>query len=129
MPLNVLVVDDEPDIVELFQQRFRHETRKGEYALRFAHSADEALQQLDDPALPPLGLLLLDINMPGTSGLDLLPRIKRRHPDLPVIMVTAYGDAERRRLGIERGASRYLVKPIDFTALKALMVEVLREPR
>jgi len=127
MTLDILVVDDEPDIVDLFRQRFRHEVRNGEYTLRFAHSADETLRQLDAAGSVAPGLLLLDINMPGTNGLDLLPQIKRRLPDLPIVMVTAYGDSERRRLGSERGAARYLVKPIDFTALKALISEVLED--
>ena len=63
-------------------------------------------------------LLLLDLSMPGESGIDLLPRIKRMRPELPVIMITAYGDAETRRKAIERGAVGLLTKPIDFALLR-----------
>jgi DNA-binding response OmpR family regulator len=57
--------------------------------------------------------------MPGMSGLDLLPRAKAARPDLPVIIVTAYGDAETRRRALEGGAEDLLPKPIDFGALRA----------
>jgi DNA-binding response OmpR family regulator len=56
--------------------------------------------------------------MPGMSGLDMLPKVRAEHPDVPVIMITAYGDAETRRKAIERGAEQLLTKPIDFALLR-----------
>ena len=56
--------------------------------------------------------------MPGMDGLDLLGEVKRRYPELPVMMVTAYGDDERRRRAKELGAVDFLSKPIDFELLK-----------
>jgi CheY-like chemotaxis protein len=67
---------------------------------------------------PSLILILSDINMPGMSGLELLPRVRAARPDVPVIMITAYGDSETRRKAIERGAEGLLTKPIDFTLLR-----------
>jgi CheY-like chemotaxis protein len=63
--------------------------------------------------------VLSDINMPGMDGLRLLSEIKQRCPDLPVLMVTAYGDDERRRHARELGAFDFVTKPVDFGHLKA----------
>jgi CheY-like chemotaxis protein len=118
MSVSILVVDDEPDVADLFRQRFRREARQGTYVLHFAFSAAEALEQLFGDILPPLIVILSDINMPGMDGLELLHEIKRLRPDLPVMMVTAYGDEERRRRAKEYGAADFLTKPVDFDYLK-----------
>ena len=64
--------------------------------------------------------------MPGMSGLELLPKAKALRPDVPVIMITAYGDAETKRKALENGAEALLTKPIDFSTLRSeidLLVE------
>jgi CheY-like chemotaxis protein len=116
--LSILIVDDEPDVAELFRQRFRREVRQGLYVLHFAYSAEEALEKLDTGILPQIIVILSDINMPGMDGLALLREIKRRWADLPVMMVTAYGDDERRRSAGEYGAAEFIAKPVDFDLLK-----------
>ena len=118
MTVSILVVDDESDVAELFRQRFRREVRQGTYAMHFANSGEEALDRLVDGIEPALMVILSDINMPGIDGLALLREIKVRRPDLPVMMVTAYGDDERRRLADEYGAAQFLTKPVDFELLK-----------
>lgn len=118
MKFSVLVVDDEADMVELFRRRFRREIRKGDCVMHFALSGEEALELLHQEIEPELMLILSDINMPGMSGLDLLERAKEIHPELPVIMITAYGDQERRARAYEIGATDFLAKPIDFDDLK-----------
>ncbi|MGA8864874.1 MAG: response regulator [Gallionella sp.] len=118
MSVSILVVDDEPDVADLFRQRFRREARDGTYVMHFAGSAEEALDQLAEEIEPELIVLLSDINMPGMDGLELLREVKRRRPDLPVMMVTAYGDDERRRRASELGAFEFLTKPVDFDRLK-----------
>jgi two-component system, response regulator, stage 0 sporulation protein F len=119
MTVSILIVDDEADVADLFRQRFRRETRQGTYVLHFALSAEEALERLDDEIEPQLIVILSDINMPGMDGLALLREIKARNPDLPVMMLTAYGDDERRRMAGEYGAADFLTKPVDFDLLKA----------
>ncbi|HYN38462.1 MAG TPA: response regulator [Rhodospirillales bacterium] len=114
----LLLVDDEPDAVELFRQSFRREIRGGEYDIRFAASGEEALAMLTVDGADGRILLLCDINMPGMSGLDLLREVRRRWPLLPVIMVTAYGDADNRRRALQNGASAFVTKPVDFEDLK-----------
>ena len=118
MSVSILVVDDEPDVAELFRQRFRHEARQGTYVLHFAASGEDALGRLAE-VRPELIVILSDINMPGMDGLTLLRELKQRRPDLPVMMVTAYGDEDRRRRAAEAGAADFLTKPVDFDALKA----------
>ena len=107
MTVSILVVDDESDVAELFRQRFRREVRQGTYTMHFANSGVEALEKLAGGIEPTLIVILSDINMPGMDGLTLLREIKARQPDLPVMMVTAYGDDERRRRG--RGVRRRAV--------------------
>jgi CheY-like chemotaxis protein len=112
-----LVVDDESDVADLFCQQFRRDLRAGRFMMEFAQSADKALQRISDIADESLILILSDINMPGMSGLELLPKAKAaRH--VPVIMITAYGDDNTRRKAIEGGAEALLTKPIDFVALR-----------
>ena len=118
MSVSMLVVDDEPDVAELFRQRFRRETRQGRYVLHYATSGAEALDQLSGEIEPALVAVLSDINMPGMDGLQLPGEIRERFPDLPVMMVTADGDDERRRQAAEYGAADFLAKPVDFEHLK-----------
>jgi CheY-like chemotaxis protein len=118
MNVSILVVDDEPDVADLFRQRFRRETRQGKYVMHFAASGEEALDRLSEEIQPALVAVLSDINMPGMDGLELLGEIKQRRPDLPVMMVTAYGDDERRRRARELGAIEFITKPVDFDRLK-----------
>ena len=118
MSVSILIVDDEPDVAEMFRQRFRREARNGTYVMHFANSGDEALQLLDEAIEPDLLAILSDINMPGMDGLQLLGQIKQRFPDLPVMMVTAYGDNGRRRRASELGAAEFITKPVDFDQLK-----------
>jgi CheY-like chemotaxis protein len=118
MSVSILVVDDEPDIIELFRQRFRRELRSGTYVLHFAASGRDALSLLFSGVEPELLVILSDINMPEMDGLQLLREVKRHRPGLPVIMITAYNDEERRRVAGEFGAADFLNKPIDFDHLK-----------
>ena len=118
MSVSILVVDDETDVAELFRQHFRREARRGTYVLHFAASGEEALDTLANGVRPELIVILSDINMPGMDGLTLLREIKTRRPDLLVMMVTAYGDEERRRLASEYGAAEFITKPVDFDFLK-----------
>jgi CheY-like chemotaxis protein len=124
MGVSILVVDDEPDVPDLFRQRFRREARKGQYVLHFAASGEEALDQLADEIEPQLIVILSDINMPGMDGLELLREVKQRRPDLPVMMVTAYGDDERRRRAAEFGAAHFITKPVDFDLLKSQLQQL-----
>jgi CheY-like chemotaxis protein len=124
MSVSILVVDDEPDVADLFRQRFRRETRAGTYVMHFASSGEDALQQLSDGIEPHLIVILSDINMPGMDGLELLRQIKDQRPELPVMMVTAYGDDERRQRVSELGAFDFLAKPVDFEFLKAQLQQL-----
>ena len=79
MSLLILVVDDEADVEELFRQYFRRrDLRDGRFTMEFAQSAPAALQRITDAAEVSLILIVSDINMPGMSGLELLPKTKRR---------------------------------------------------
>jgi len=117
--LLVLVVDDEADVEMLFRQQFRHDLRAGRFTMEFAQSAPAALQRLTDAEGVSIILILSDINMPGMTGLELLPKAKAARPDVPVIMITAYGDAETKRQALEGGAEALFTKPIDFGALRS----------
>jgi CheY-like chemotaxis protein len=116
--LLILVVDDEPDVEALFRQQFRRELRASRFAMEFAQSAPMALQRITNAGDESLILILSDINMPGMSGLELLPKAKAIRPDVPIIMITAYGDAETKRRALENGAEALLTKPIDFGTLR-----------
>ena len=119
MTLLILVVDDEPDIEVLFRQQFRRDLRAGRFTMEFAQSAPDALQAISVAGDASLILILSDINMPGMSELELLPKAKAVRPHVPVIMITAYGDPETKRKALEKGADALLTKPIDFAMLRS----------
>jgi CheY-like chemotaxis protein len=112
------VVDDEPDVEALFRQQFRRDLRAQRFMMDFANSAAEALTRIAGTIEQSLILILSDINMPGMTGLEMLPKVKQLRPEVPVIMITAYGDAETKRKAIASGASGLLTKPIDFVQLR-----------
>jgi CheY-like chemotaxis protein len=116
--LLILVVDDEPDVEVLFRQQFRRDLRADRFTMEFAQSAPMALQRISDAGDRALILILSDINMPGMSGLELLRKAKALRTDVPVIMITAYGDAETKRKALEGGAEALFTKPIDFVMLR-----------
>lgn len=118
MSLLILVVDDEPDVEVLFRQQFRRDLRADRFVMDFAQSGAQALDLIGRAANVTLILILSDINMPGMSGLELLPKARAARPDVPVIMITAYGDADTKRKALENGAEALLTKPIDFDALR-----------
>ena len=119
MSVLILVVDDEPDVEMLFRQQFRHDLRARRFTMEFTQSAPAALQCISDALNASLILILSDINMPGMTGLELLPKAKAARPDVPVIMITAYGDAETKRKALEGGAEALFTKPIDFVMLRS----------
>jgi CheY-like chemotaxis protein len=112
------VVDDEPDVEALFRQQFRRDLRAQRFVMDFAISANDALARIAGTIEQSLILILSDINMPGMTGLEMLPKVREMRPDVPVIMITAYGDPETKRKAIEGGAEGLLTKPIDFTLLR-----------
>jgi CheY-like chemotaxis protein len=114
----VLVVDDEPDVEALFRQQFRRDLRAQRFMMDFANSAADALSRIATSIDRSLILILSDINMPGMTGLEMLPKVKEMRPEVPVIMITAYGDADTRRKALENGATGLLTKPIDFAVLR-----------
>ena len=118
MSILVLVVDDEPDVEALFRQQFRKDLRAQRFVMDFANSASDALAQIGSTSGQSLILILSDINMPGMTGLEMLPKVKEMRPDVPVIMITAYGDPETRRKALAGGATDLLTKPIDFALLR-----------
>ena len=129
MTVRVLVVDDEADVETLFRQQFRREVRQGLYTLDFARSAVAALEKLDGRIGEEIILIVSDINMPGMTGLELLPVVKQRRPDLPVFMISAYGDAATVATALERGANKFLTKPVNFPELKQDVLIALAHAR
>lgn len=122
------MVDDEPDAEVLFRQNFRREIRSGVYEFEFAQSGEQALDLLPTLPIPDILVVLSDINMPGMSGVDLLKRVKARWPELPVMMITAYGDAGTVTDVTRSGAAKLLPKPIDFANLKSELTAMAQGP-
>ena len=118
MSVLVLVVDDEPDVEALFRQQFRRDLKTQRFVMDFAVSAADALTRIARPIEQTLILILSGINMPGMTGLEMLPKVREMRPDVPIIMITAYGDPEIKRKAIEGGATGLLTKPIDFALLR-----------
>ena len=118
MTVAILVVDDEPDVVELFTQRFRREVRREQCVLHFASTGQEALDLLSGNLDSGDTVVLMDIGMPDMTGHVLMAEVKKRWPDVPAFMVTAFGDDDNRRRAIDAGADEFVTKPVDFDDLK-----------
>ena len=127
MGVYILVVDDEPDVEELFRQQFRRDVREQRFVMEFANSAAAALERITETLEQSLILILSDINMPGMTGLEMLPKAKAIRPDVPIIMITAYGDSETKRKAVEGGATGLLTKPVDFALLRSEIDSRLRQ--
>jgi adenylate cyclase len=112
MTARILVVDDEPDLEKLVQQKFRREIRAGAVSFLFAHDGVEALAALE--ANHDVDLMVTDINMPRMDGLSLLQKLQENDENLSTIIVSAYGDMANIRTAMNRGAFDFLTKPIDF---------------
>jgi class 3 adenylate cyclase/FixJ family two-component response regulator len=119
-----LVVDDEPSVERLIQQRFRKEIRNGEYEFLFALNGLDAVETLK--AHPEIDIVITDINMPHMDGLTLLNHIQEINPITKTIMISAYGDLENIRASMNRGAFDFITKPIDFEDLRKTMDKTLQ---
>src|SRR5262245_148208 len=122
-PAKILAVADEPDFELLLTQRFRRQVREGEFAFRFAHHGEEALDML--AAEPDIDLLLLDINMPVMDGLTLLARLREQQMAVKAIIVSAYGDMANLRTAMNRGAFDFVTKPVDLNDLEITIKKTL----
>ena len=124
--MRILVVDDETDVRDLFEQRFRREIRSGELHFSFAFSGEEALEFMRKHHSEVL-IILSDINMPGMSGLELLGHVKEEFemPPTTMMMITAYGDDDSYRQAMQLGANDFLTKPVDFAVLKTKLLKLL----
>ena len=129
MSVSIMVVDDEPDVVDLFRWRFRRELGNGEYVTHFALSGEDALQRLRAGAELEVMLIPSDINMPGMTGIELLREVTAQWPDLPVAMITAYADDGSGREALDAGACEFLSKPIEFDALRATIDSMVIQDR
>jgi len=128
MSTYIVVVDDEPDVEEMFRQQFRRDLRSGRFTMEFALSSPAALERVKAIPDPSLILILSDINMPGMSGLEMLPKVRAERPNVPVIMITAYGDEATTKRASELGAAGLLPKPIDFGLLRKEIDQRLEQP-
>ncbi len=125
MTPKVLVVDDEQDVEMLFRLKFRRELKEHNIDFQFAFSGDEALNYLKGTNPIDVMLILSDINMPGMNGLELVQKIKNMHPEVKVMMVTAYGDDKNFEDAKKRGADDFVTKPVDFDLLKERMFKLI----
>jgi len=125
MSVSILVVDDEPDVADLFRQQFRREVRQGHYAMHFAHSAEAALDLLCEGVVPELLVILSDINMPGMDGLTGLALLRSEHPTVPIIVVSAARDAAVARRTFDLGASAYVDKKASLEEIAGTVRAVL----
>ncbi|GAB3494420.1 response regulator transcription factor [Spirosoma knui] len=116
---NLLLVEDEPKVATFIKKGLQTQA----YSVALALTGEEAKQFLD---ATPYDLIILDVNLPDVSGLDLAQYIRRQNPHVPILMLTALGTTADKLLGFEAGADDYLVKPFDFLELLARVKALLR---
>jgi len=124
MTARILVVDDEPDLETLIQQKFRHQIRDGKVSFLFARDGVEALAALKTDN--GIDLVVTDINMPRMDGLTLLQKLQEGEETASTIVVSAYGDMKNIRTAMNRGAFDFVTKPIDFLDFETTITKTLR---
>ena len=124
-PYKILVVDDEPDLQPLVQQRMRRYVRAGQYQFVFAQNGVEALECLREDE--EIVIVLSDINMPKMDGLALLDQIPKVNPNIRSVIISAYGDMKNIRTAMNRGAFDFVTKPVDFDDLKLTIDRTLQQ--
>src|ERR1700724_4036480 len=117
--MRILVAEDDAPLADFLRQRLVQE----QFAVQLAYDGNEA-QRL--AANQVFDLVILDLNLPGIAGLDVLRNIRSRKPDLPVMVVTASSMVEERVRGLDAGADDYIAKPFAFAELAARIRAVLR---
>ncbi len=118
---HILIVDDEPaqrKLLEGFVAPLGFDVSS-------AATAEAALEQIRASVVH---MVLLDVRLPGMSGLDAIPEIRKLAPELPVLLITAYGDLRQAVSAVKSGAVDYLVKPVDLNELEAVIVDTLGRP-
>lgn len=125
MAARILVVDDEPQLERLINQRFRRQIQNNEYEFVFARNGVEALDRLQKET--DIKIVLSDINMPRMDGLTLLAKLSEIDLLIKTVMVSAYGDMKNIRTAMNRGAYDFVTKPIDFEDLQATIAKTLKE--
>ena len=117
--MRILVAEDDVALAKFLRKGLETEN----YAVDCVNNGEEA-QQLAEAY--DFDLVLLDVNLPGRNGFDVLTRLRRLKPSLPVLLLTAYGKIEDRVRGLDLGADDYIVKPFSFTELCARIRALLR---
>jgi sigma-B regulation protein RsbU (phosphoserine phosphatase) len=125
MPSRILVVDDEPDLEHLVQQKFRKKIKERELEFVFAQNGVDALEKLNNDG--EIELVLTDINMPEMDGLTLLTELAKLNAILKSVVVSAYGDMENIRTAMNRGAYDFVTKPINLDDLETTINKAIKE--
>ena len=116
--VRILIAEDDEEMRALLKDSLLEEG----FEFDSAGNGSEAIRKFVEK---PFDLVITDIRMPGLTGLDILPRIKKLRPETLIIVITAFGSEEVRRKSFDRGATAYLEKPISMNRLKALVQEMI----
>jgi CheY-like chemotaxis protein len=117
MALTVLLVDDEPDILEVIQDRLEAYG----FIVVTAGNGLEALKKLEKKRFDGI---FLDIKMPEMDGMEALEEIRKRDPNIPIIIITSSSTREAGIEAIAKGANEYILKPFEWEELKAKIEKV-----
>jgi DNA-binding response OmpR family regulator len=116
--VRILVIEDDEEMMSLLKDFLEDEGFETDSVSNGSDAFRKLVKELFD-------LIITDIRMPGLTGLDILPGIKKLQPQASIIVITAFGSEEVRRRSFEKGATGYLEKPIHFNKLRTLIHEMI----
>jgi DNA-binding response OmpR family regulator len=119
--VRILIVEDDEEMGSLLRDFVEEEGFEADTVM----NGYEAFRKL---VKEPFDLIITDIRMPGLTGLDILPRIRKLQPGIPIVVITAFGSQEVHQKALERGAMAYLEKPIHFHRLRELIYQMVSSP-
>jgi DNA-binding NtrC family response regulator len=118
----ILVIDDEKSILDLLSVVFEKEG----YSVKTSLSATRAVEFIENEDFD---IIISDIKMPKMSGMELLRYVRKHRPDIPIVMITAYGTIKQAVEALKAGAMDYIVKPFDVEELKIIVAQGLEKKR
>jgi len=117
--MKILIVEDEPKVASFIKKGLEESNYEAEIAYDGLSAYKLALQYQYD-------LFILDVIIPGISGLDLCQKLKMQYPDIPILMLTALGTTDDKLIGFDAGADDYMIKPFEFRELLARLKVLLK---
>ena len=127
LKVHICFVDDETELHCLMDEFFKKDIREGLLRVSYSESGQECLDLLDSGIGEDVIIIISDINMPGMDGFQLMEAVRKKYPQISLMVCSAYGDEEHRNKASKHGAELFFSKPVDFDKLREAIFDKVKE--